>query len=103
MAFGNRPGKQPAVFHPAPKVDQRHRIGVDEWLQSGKWVRVKSSNVGGISYDVHNNTLFVEFLNGGTYAYYQVPPQTAKEMFMSTSMGKFLHKKIKGVYAYAKV
>lgn len=74
-----------------PKVDQRHKTDADEWAVSGVWVKVRSSNVSGIMYDMDKQELHVTFNSGGEYVYLGVHPVTAKAMFASGSMGRFVH------------
>lgn len=92
----------------APKVDQRHQLDADGWINAGQWVHVKSSNVAGIRYDYDKSLLFVEFLNKGQgrsiYVYYAVETRKAKAFFNTGSMGSFLHWQIKKKgYSYAKL
>lgn len=92
----------------APKVDKRHGIGSQEWVMSGRWVHVKSSNVEGIKFDYKNQNFFVEFQGKGrhpnaVYIYYNVPTRVAKDMFNAASMGKFVWRKLRGKYNYARI
>ena len=85
---------------PGPKIDKRHKIGPEEWSDSGRWVHVHSSNVSGIKYDAEKELLFVEFLakgrsKGSIYVYYRIPDRLAKGMFDAPSVGKYLHWQIK--------
>jgi len=47
------------------------------------------------------DTLAVEFLNGKTYTYFDVPDELAEEMVAAESTGAFLNRRIKGNYRYA--
>lgn len=89
-----------------PRIDLSSPVlDSDEWLKSGEWAVVKSSNVHAIRYDYPHRWLLVEFggkpaKGGGTtsqdvYIYYGVPPEVAKRMFESHSMGKFVHQVLK--------
>lgn len=62
-----------------------------------------SSNLAAIRYDVDQLLLEVEFLNGGRYHYYEVPPQIAQAFDQAGSKGEFLAASIKGHYRYSKV
>ncbi len=98
-----------------PRIDLRSRISdSDEWLKSGEWVLVRSSNVNAIRYDYVNGWLYVEFggkpkkgggtTELGTYVYYGVPPDVAKWMFESPSLGKYVHQVLKhDRYRYSKI
>jgi hypothetical protein len=94
-----------------PMVDKRHRYDSDDWLEDhdGKWVRVHSSNVQSIMYDVDDKALYVQFLpkskkaKSSMYAYWGVHSSVAKAMFDAASVGKFVHKRLKGHYAYSRL
>ncbi|MDJ0276285.1 KTSC domain-containing protein [Sphingomonas sp. 2R-10] len=62
-----------------------------------------SSNLAAIRYDEDHLLLEVEFLNGGRYHYYEVPPQIAQAFDQAGSKGEFLAASIKGHYRYSKV
>lgn len=62
-----------------------------------------SSNLAAIRYDEDQLLLEVEFLNGGRYNYYEVPPQIAQAFDQAGSKGEFLAASIKGLYRYSKV
>ena len=96
-------GKAKATTAPGSKVDKRHQIGASDWVNSGKWVRVKSSNVAGISYHRKKHALSVEFIGGAVYLYRDVAVNVAREMFNASSVGKFVHRRLKGKYAYARI
>ena len=90
-----------------PRIDLRSRISDDkEWLYGGEWVLVRSSNVHSLRYDSRATRLYVQFggkknkKSGGTspistYEYFDVSPGVAKRMFMSASMGRFVHEVLK--------
>jgi hypothetical protein len=81
-----------------PKIGVGEDIGAEDWLKKGVWVSVASSNVAGIHYKANHKLLFVEFLSGRVYAYRGVPSGVAKSMFVSNSMGRFVHRNLKNKY-----
>ncbi len=83
-----------------PKVDKRHQMDAKKWSESGRWVKVKSSNVESVMYDEDQKELFVKFLSGSTYKYRGISVEIAQELFKSPSIGKFLNTRIKGIYQY---
>ncbi len=89
-----------AQISPAPKVDARHRLDVKGWLASGRWVNVSSSNVSGIMYRAGEKRLFVQFKSGSIYYYLEVPAAVARDFFTASSMGIFLHRRIKGKFTH---
>ncbi len=61
---------------------------------------VDSSNILAIGYDDVTRELYVQFLNGCTYIYSDVPPETYGEMLQADSKGSFLNREVKPNYAY---
>ena len=67
------------------------------------WIATpESSNIAGFGYTKETQVLTVEFNNGGTYNYYDVPETTFEEMKNASSKGKFLAQNIKGRFRYAR-
>lgn len=66
-------------------------------------IYVESSNIEAVGYDEDSSTLQVEFKNGGTYQYFDVPERVFEELRDADSVGKYLAANIKGVYRYSKV
>lgn len=64
---------------------------------------VDSSNIKAVGYDEDSSTLQVEFKNGGTYQYFDVPERVFEELRDASSVGGYLASNIKGVYRYSKV
>ena len=70
---------------------------MSEWISTPQ-----SSNVAGFCYEEANQTLTVEFNNGGRYDYYDVPQHVFDGMKSADSKGKYLNSVIKGAYRYAR-
>lgn len=68
-----------------------------EWIETPE-----SSNINRFRYDDPNKVLTVEFKNGGTYSYFDVPVPVFEQFKSSLSKGQFLAQQIKGVYRYAR-
>ncbi len=66
-------------------------------------INVDSSNVTAVGYDEDSDTLQVEFHNGGTYQYFDVPVHLFEGLRDADSVGGFLAANIKGSYRYSKV
>lgn len=64
---------------------------------------VDSSTILSIGYEPANETLEVEFKNGGIYQYYNVPTPIYDQFMASESKGKFLHAYIKPAYSCSRV
>ena len=68
------------------------------------WIETPdSSNIARYKYDDRTRVLTVEFKNGGTYNYYDVPRTVFDQMNAASSKGGFLARNIKGIYRYARV
>lgn len=59
---------------------------------------VISSNIAEIGYDDLEETLYVTFLSGATWRYFNVPYTTYLELLEAPSVGSFFCRRIKGVY-----
>lgn len=93
-----------STTNPPPKIEPGQTVDADEWAEAGAWVKVHSSNVKEIMYDKLAKELHVRFIGGNAhYKYLQVSPEVAKLMFRANSMGKFVWKRLRGKYPYARV
>jgi hypothetical protein len=63
--------------------------------------RVKSSNVQAIGHD--GASLFVQFKNGGVYAYERCPVALHAQGLAADSVGTWLRGKVQGKYPHRKV
>lgn len=59
---------------------------------------VSSSNIASIGYDASSKTLEVEFNNGRTYEYYNVPASEYSALMSASSHGKYFSANIKDNY-----
>lgn len=64
---------------------------------------VDSSNVAAIGYDEASQTLQVEFNNGSTYQYFDVPQAIFDSLLGASSVGQYLNQNVKGNYRYSRV
>ena len=62
---------------------------------------VASSNVHSIGYDEAQQTLEVEFQNGGVYHYYNVPASLFQQLKCAASKDAFLNADIKSAYPFS--
>ena len=68
------------------------------------WIETpESSNISRFKYDEDNQALYVEFKNGSTYQYFDVPKTVFEQMEAAPSKGSFLAQVLKGAYRYARV
>ena len=61
---------------------------------------VSSSNIAAVGYDSENQTVYVQFLNGSTYAYKGVPEHEFEKLRTAPSVGSYLNRNYKNVYPY---
>ena len=62
----------------------------------------ESSNIARFKYDDQSHVLTVEFKQGGTYNYYDVPDPVYEQMKHAVSKGQYLAQNIKGRFRYAR-
>jgi len=66
-------------------------------------VPVQSSNIASIGYDPDQQLLVINFHNGGSYIYKDVPPDVHQGFYSAESIGSYFHRRIKGVYEYERL
>jgi hypothetical protein len=64
---------------------------------------VQSSNIAAVGYDQPNHVLAVQFTNGTTYHYKDVPSDVIEAMKEAESKGSFFAKSIRGKYDSEKI
>lgn len=64
---------------------------------------VSSSNLASVGYHEESQTLEVEFLKGGIYQYFGVPPYVHQELISAPSVGSYFAKNVKNAYSYSQV
>ncbi len=64
---------------------------------------VSSSNIESIGYDEENQEVYVRFLNGSIYIYKGVPKYEYENLKDAPSLGSYLHRNYKNVYAYERI
>lgn len=65
-------------------------------------IYVDSSNIEAIGYDDGTQELYVQFLSGACYIYYDVPREIFEGLMYSASKGSFLNREVKSVYRFTK-
>ena len=66
-------------------------------------VSVRSGNLATVGYDAQSHMLEIEFTNGGTYQYFDVPQSAYDGLMTAPSHGKFFHAYIRNKYRYTKI
>lgn len=89
-------GTKKAIAAVAPRVYQNQNVGADTWAETGKEVRVKSSWAHSIRYDKPRRRLFITFRSGVTCRYDNIGTLLAKNLYGAASIGKHIHRYIKG-------
>jgi hypothetical protein len=64
---------------------------------------VSSSCLKATGYNPETETLYVQFISGTIYEYYNVPQIVYDEMLSAPSMGNYLTTKVAKAYNYSKV
>lgn len=64
-------------------------------------ISVSSSDLASVGYEY--DTLYIRFINGGVYAYYNVPVEVYNSLLHASSKGKYFHAHIKNLYNYRKI
>ncbi len=59
-----------------------------------------SSNIEAARYDAETQELTIDFVNGGTYVYTNVPSSIAAGLEAASSPGQYFARQIKGRYSY---
>lgn len=62
--------------------------------------RVFSSHVEAIGYDTQSREFHVEYKNGKTSVYMDVPPQVAQLIQSAPSIGEAIHANLRGQFAH---
>jgi hypothetical protein len=66
-------------------------------------INVSSSNVSQIGYDNANQVLYVRFLSNALYVYKEVPEWIFDGLKDASSVGSYLHRNVKNIYAYERI
>ena len=67
------------------------------------WKFVESSNLRAFRYNKSSMSLDVQFKNGSTYRYNQVPMSIAKGMENADSVGSYFAESVKGTFNFEKL
>lgn len=59
-----------------------------------------SSQIARYGYEPDTQTMAVEFVRGGLYHYFEVPPEVFEGFIAASSKGSYHHRNIKGAYRY---
>ena len=64
---------------------------------------VSSSNVVALGYDSANQIVYVQFVDNRLYIYKNVPEWDYQGLVNAPSIGSYLHRNFKNVYAYERI
>jgi len=67
------------------------------------WVQADSTMISAFGYDGDARVLDVAFRRGGTYRYYDVPPEEFSGLRLASSKGRYMHDHIIGVYPWVRL
>lgn len=68
-----------------------------------KMENVSSSNIESVGYDEDNQIAHVRFSNGSLYCYKGVPKHEYEGLLNAPSVGSYLHRNFKNVFAYERI
>lgn len=70
-----------------------------------QWVKVESSNLEQIAFDVKTSTLYIRFKSNVRvhYVYSDVKEELYRQFMAADSLGSFFARQIKGVFEFKKV
>ena len=68
-----------------------------------KMTPVSSSNIAEVGYDSATQTAYVRFLDNSLYIYKNVPEGEYQSLLNAPSIGSYLHRNFKNVYAYERL
>ncbi|MDX9902335.1 MAG: KTSC domain-containing protein [Aliarcobacter sp.] len=71
--------------------------------KSDEMEAVQSSNIESVGYDEADQEVYVKFLNGSVYVYRGVPVHEYDGLKNAPSVGSYLHRNFKNVYAYERI
>ena len=66
-------------------------------------IDVNSSNIAQVGYDSDANVVYVRFHNNSLYIYKGVSRMEFDGLLNAPSVGSYLHRNFKGVYAYERI
>lgn len=63
-------------------------------------VKVESSNISAVGYDMNFGSLIVEYKSGMKYQYKNVPYELYENLLKAESKGRFVNENVKGKFEY---
>lgn len=67
------------------------------------WIQADSTMISAFGYDEEARALEVVFRQGGTYRYYDVPPEVFRGLRPTPSKGRYMYEHIIGVYPWVRL
>ena len=68
-----------------------------------EWISVESASVRSVSYKEDREILYIQFIDGEVYEYFNVPVGDFIDLLQAESIGWFVNKRIKPYYDYRKL
>ena len=66
-------------------------------------VKVESSNISAVGYDMSFGSLIVEYKSGTKYQYKNVPYEVYENLLKAESKGRFVNENVKGKFEYGRI
>ena len=64
---------------------------------------LNSTSLAEVGYEQEENTLHVQFQNGSTYDYFDVPADVYEGILKADSAGRFFNENVSGEFSYQRV
>lgn len=64
---------------------------------------VSSTSIAAVGYDAENGVVYVQFLDGQTYAYKGVPQHEYESLRSAASVGSYFNRHFRSAYPYERV
>jgi hypothetical protein len=68
--------------------------------ESVNWVAVESSVLAGVAYSHEERELYLEFVSGDIYCYFDFPPEQHDELLVADSKGGYFNRCIRNHFRY---
>jgi len=68
-----------------------------------EWIKVESSSLMRVRYEVVDETLGTEFHDGSVYEYQRVPAHVYDSLMMASSKGTYYNENVRGKYEFRRL
>ena len=72
-------------------------------IEGKEMVKVESSNINAVGYDMSFGSLIVEYKSGSKYQYKNVPYELYENLLKAESKGRFVNENVKSKFEYNRI